>query len=320
MRTFSLLLALAPLAAGAQTLCDSLIIERFTYAPFDDGLHIRLQSNSTQFISYPHFDVLDDQGDNIVQGQLGFFGILPGTDQLHQLEVVGNLPVSPFTGTLVLHYSGADGDGTCTYPMEQVSLCPMEGCSPFQVYAYALSGPVNAQLVWTISNADDVVLDNGELVLTASGSIDVVDTACVPPGVYDLNVQWPFPTGGTIQVGVTPSFFESDPVSTILPSNGSVSMPFTLFEPCIEIGQGLEEGSLPALTIAVDGRTVRIGTTDGRSLGTMLITDAMGRHVHTIRGGGSSVSVYLGDVAAGTYLLRSLDPSTATAAQRFILF
>jgi hypothetical protein len=219
----------------------------------------------------------------------------------------------------VLHYSGADGDGTCTYPLEQASLCPTDGCFPFQVYAFAQSGPLNAQLAWSISNADNVVLDNGGLVLSASGAIQVVDTACVPPGVYNLNVQWPFPTGETIQVGVTPSYFESDPVSTVIPSDGSVSMPFTLLEPCIDGAQGVEEAPSLLPTIAVDGRLVRISANDGADLGDLLITDTMGRVLRTIRAGGNAATVDLSGAAVGTYLLRSLGAQQRTIAQRFIL-
>lgn len=320
MRTASLLLVLAPLVAGAQSLCDSLAIGSFTYDPFGNGLHIRLLNNSTSFISYPFFDVNDDQGANIVQGSLSFFGILPGTDQLHLLEVGNELPPTPFTGSLVLHYTTVDGDGTCTYPMDAVNLCTADSCFPFQVYAFSQSGPINAQFGWTIQDADNGVVASGALTLSAGGTLEAVEVACLPPGEYTLNVQWPFPTGEPVQVGVTASYFEANPVTVALPSTGAVSMPFTLFEPCIDGTQGLDEALRLAALIAVDGRMVHISSINGLPLGDLQITDTMGRPVRTIRACGSTVTVDLGDVAAGTYLLRVLDPSTAAAAQGFILF
>jgi hypothetical protein len=318
MRTLLIPLFLAPVMGTAQSLCDSLAIGSFTYDPFASGLHIRLLNNSTSFISSPYFDVNDDQGVNIVQGSFGFFGILPGDDQLHVLEAVGTLPPSPFTGSLVLHYSTVDGDNTCTYPMDAVSLCPTDSCFPFQVYAFSQSGPINTQFVWTISDADNVIVDNGALEL--QGAVEAVEAACVPPGEYTLNVQWPFPTGQPVQIGVTASYFEADPITVALPSSGSVSMPFTLFEPCIDNAQGLDEALQPAALIAVDGRLVRISSTNGLPLGDLMITDAMGRTVRTLRANGSTVSVDLGHAAAGTYLLRFMDRAATTAAQRFILF
>jgi hypothetical protein len=320
MRTASLLLALAPLAAGAQTLCDSLVIERFTYDPFASRLNVRLRNNSSQFISYPYFDVLDAQGVNLVQGSPGFFGILPGTDQLHLLDVGDVLPSTPFTGALVLHYSTVDGDGQCTYDLDEASLCPSDSCFAFQVYIYSLSGPLNAQMSWTILDMDNTPVSGGAFALSSGGTVESIDEACLPPGEYTLHVQWPFPTGETIQTGVTASLFESDGPATNIAPDGTGVLPFTFFAPCLDIAQGLEVVPVPAPVLAVDGRMVRIASADGRALGDLLITDAMGRHVRTIRAGGGTATVDLGDVAAGTYLLRLLDSSTAAAAQRFILF
>ena len=318
MRTALIPLLIAPVMGTAQSLCDSLAIGSFTYDPFDSGLHIRLLNNSTSFISYPYFDVNDDQGVNIVQGSLGFFGILPGDEQLHVLDVGGTLPSSPFTGSVVLHYTTLDGDSTCTYPMDDVSLCPADSCFPFQVYAFSQSGPINAQFAWTITDADNVIVDNGALELQAA--VEALETACTPPGEYTLNVQWPFPTGEPVQIGVTASYFEAVPISVAMPSTGVVTMPFTFFEPCIDNTQSLDEPVQPVALITVDGRLVRISSTNGLPLGDLLITDAMGRTVRTLRANGSTVSVDLGQVTIGTYLLRTLDPTAATIAQRFILF
>lgn len=320
MRTATLLLALAPMISGAQSFCDSLVIERFTYDPFVSRLNVQLRNNSSQFVSYPYFDVLDAQGVNIVQGAPGFFGILPGTDQLHLLDVGDVLPSTPFTGALVLHYSTVDGDGLCTYDLDEASLCPSDSCFAFQVYIYSLSGPLNAQMSWTIVDLDNMPVAGGAFALTSGGTVESIDEACLPPGEYTLRVQWPIPTGETIQAGVTTSLFEADGSSTNLASDGTATLPFTFFAPCLDIAQGLEAVPVPAPVIAVDGRMVRIASADGLPLGDLLITDAMGRPVRTIRTGGSAVAVDLGDVAAGTYLLRALDSSLAAAAQRFILF
>jgi hypothetical protein len=95
-------------------------------------------------------------------------------------------------------------------------------------------------------------------------------------------------------------------------------MPFTLFGPCIAGAQGMDEASAPAAIIATDGRQVRISAADGLPLGDLVILDAMGRMVRTIRAGDTTVTVDLSGDPAGTYLLRQLD--LRRPAQRFIIF
>lgn len=310
---------LVPVMATAQTLCDSLLVESFTYDPFGNGLHIRLDNQSTQFLSYPYFDVLDDQGNTIVQGSFGFFGILPGTDQLHVLEIGGAPPPSPFTGSLVLHYTGPDGDATCTIPQQAVSLCPADSCFPFQVYALSQNAPVNAQLVWSLRDAGNSTLAGGGFTFTAGGSPEAVAQACLPPGEYSLHVEWPFPTGETFQVGVSPSVFEAVGPDTLLAQGGPVTLPFTLFGPCIAGTQAVPEAATPAHLIAVDARTVRITSTDGRAIGEVMIVDPAGRRVGGIRTTDAQATIELGAGAGGVHLLRITDAQDRTITQRIVI-
>jgi hypothetical protein len=319
MRTASIPFILAPVLASAQPLCDSLAIEGFTYDPFGNGLHIRLRNNSSQFLGDPHFDVLDDQGATIAEGQPFFFGVLPGDAQLHVLDVNGDLPPSPFSGALVFNFINADGEGSCTFPMDQVSLCPPGSCFPFQVYGISQTGPIDAELAWSIRDADNMVVDGGTLLFAVDGLVEVVDGTCLPPGAYNLQVQWPSPTGQPFQVGVTPSLFEVPPVSVVLPADGLVTMPFTLFAPCIDNAQAVEEAVDKPVVIAVDGRLVRLSSGDGLPLGDLVIMDAMGRTIGTVRAGGSMVVVDLGGASAGNYVLRSLDTHGAAIAKRFVM-
>ena len=318
MRTAFLPFLLAPVMASAQPLCDSLAIESFTYDPFGNGLHIRLRNNSSQFLGAPHFDVLDDQGATIVEGQPFFFGVLPGDAQLHLLDVNGDPPPWPFSGALVFNYINADGEGSCTFPMAEVSLCPPDSCFPFQVFGISQSGPIDAQFAWSIRDADNVVVDGGTLLFATDGLVEVVDGTCLPPGAYNLQVQWPFPTGQPFQVGVTPSLFEVPPVSVVLPADGLVTMPFTLFAPCIESAQGMADTDASNASIALHGRTLHIMAGDAGGLGQIIIMDAMGRTVHAVQAAGATAVVDMGAAATGTYILRSLGPGQVEPCRFFL--
>jgi hypothetical protein len=106
----------------------------------------------------------------------------------------------------------------------------------------------------------------------------------------------------------------------VLPADGLVTMPFTLFAPCIDNAQGVEEATAPAAVIAVDGRRVRLSSGDGLPLGDLVIMDAMGRTIRTVREGGGIVTIDLGHVPPGTYLVRQQGRGRPASTQRFIIF
>jgi hypothetical protein len=309
MRTAFIPFLLAPVMASAQPLCDSLVIESFTYDPFGNGLHIRLRNNSSQFLGDPHFNVLDDQGATIVEGQSFFFGVLPGDAQLHVLDVSGDPPSSPFSGALVFDYINADDEGSCTFPMDQVSLCPPDSCFPFQVFAFAQATPFDAQMSWTISDQGNAAVANGQLTFTADGPAEALETVCLPPGAYELSVDRPASEGQPFLVGVTTSVYETPPAVTVsLSSTGSATVPFTFFAPCIESAQGMADTDASTAIIALHGRMLHITAGEAGGLGQMIIMDSMGRTVHSVKATGTTAVVDMGAAATGAYILRSIGP------------
>ncbi len=320
MRTASIPFILAPVLAAAQPLCDSLVVERFTYDPFGNGLHILLKNNSTQFLGYPYFHVLDDLGATIVAGQPFFFGIGPGDEQLHVLELSGGLPPTPFTGSLELTVGDGNGSTTCTFLMDAVSLCPPDSCFPFEVYALSQNTPIDAQMTWTISDPGNALVAAGQLAFTAGGQAEAVAPVCLPPGAYQLSVDWPLSGGQPFLVGVATSLYQATAGgSTPLSSTGSATVPFNFFAPCIAGTQGLVDADASEAVIALHGRVLHVTAEDGDELGEMLVMDGLGRTIRRVRSAGNTAIVDMGGAATGTYLLLGTAGQRPFQPRRFFL-
>lgn len=296
-------------------------IASMQYAPFGDGFHIQLHNGSTQFFSYPVFEVVDADGDTLNEGSFNFFGIAPGDTQLHQVALVPPLPTTPFTGTLVLRLLTIDGESTCSFDMSEVDLCPTEACIPLQVYAYQQGGsPVDTDLDWSVTDADNTALANGVLHIDEIGFGYAVADLCLAPGAYTLHMAQAVAAGNVIQVGMTQaSFAYTDGTNAQLPIGGSVDHPFNFFAPCADEAQSIGTRTPPAPNLIVDGRTLRMNTNDGSALGTLILLDGMGRVARTITTTASTAFSDLSAFASGAYILRSLDADKAWPAQRFIL-
>lgn len=307
-------------ALAAQTTCDSIHIESVQYAPFGDGLHVTLHNGTLQFLNSPTLDVLDADGDTLAEGVMEFFGILPGYTNLHQVHFTPQ-PASPFTGTIRLHYNDGNGLVSCAFQMTDIDLCPPDGCVPLMTFAYQQGGdPVEMDLDWSVTDADNNQVDGGVLHKDGSGFGYVVSELCLVPGAYTLHMAQPVAAGNLIQVGMTQANFAyTDGVLVQLPVGGSVDLPFEYYIHCADGTQGISVQQANAPTLIVDGRTLRISTNDGSSLGKLVLLDGLGRIARTITANASTTFSDLSGFASGVYILRSIDGDNHWPAQRFIL-
>lgn len=319
------LLLLAPLLSQqplhAQS-CDSLTIDSVLYAPFGGGLHATLHNGTARMLSGPMLDVYDADGDTVVLNAFNFFAIAPGTSQMNQLPLYfgATLPVSPFTGSLVLHYQDIDGAHTCIFPQDGVDLCPPVACAPLAVFAYQQGGQVETDLDWSVSDAENITQATGVLHMDTLGFGYTLAELCLPPGNYTLYAQQAIPAGNIIQIGMTTvDLGWNDGANTQLPIGGSVDLPFDFYEPCVQSEQGIVGHVPAALQLVLDERMLRVSSRDGRALGRLVLLDGMGRTAHTVTTEGNSLSTDLGGLASGAYILHSSETGTPRPAQRFIL-
>jgi hypothetical protein len=316
---FAPLLLQAPLFAQS---CDSLNIISVQYAPFGGGIHVEFHNGSTQFMSAPMFDAFNAEGDTLVLGSFNFFGMGPGTTQLHQLPLVSGAPtpVSPFTGTLVLHHQEVDSVGTCIFPLTEVDLCPPDTCIPLLVYAYEQGTQAETDLDWSVTDAENILQAEGELHIDTGGFGYSVTDLCLFPGEYTLHLEQAIPAGNIIQVGMTQAGFAyTDGTGTQLPIGGSVDHPFSFYGPCAEGTQEITPHGPGAMLVVLDGRKLLVSSGDGSALGQLLLLDGMGRIVRSINATASRTSFDLGAMASGTYFLRSMATDKGWGTHRFIL-
>jgi hypothetical protein len=306
-------------ALTAQNACDSIHVEGLQYAPFGDGLHITLNNESTQFLSGPTLDVLDADGDTLVQGVMEFFGLFTGTS-LHQAHFAPP-PPTPFSGTIRLNYYDENGMITCNFPMTNVDLCPADPCSPLGVFAYQQGGsPVTTDLDWSVTDADNNTVASGVLHIDEASFGFAVTELCLQPGAYTMHMAQAVAAGTAIQVGMTQADLTfSNATSTPLPIGGSVDHPFIFYAQCFDDAQGITTHAPQAPTLSAEGRIVHIATNDGSPLGNLILLDGMGHVARTITTNASSASSDLNGFASGVYILRSLDAVNTWPAQRFIL-
>lgn len=308
-------------ALPAQT-CDSLAIDSVLYAPFGGGLHATLHNGSTRMLSGPMLDVYDADGDTIVLNAFNFFAIAPGSAQMNQLPLYfgATLPASPFTGSLVLSYSDMDGAHSCTFPLDSVDLCPSGACAPLAVFAYQQGGQVETDLDWSVSDAENITQASGVLHMDTLGFGYTLAELCLPPGNYTLHMQQAIPAGNIIQVGMTRvDLAWNDGTNTQLPIGGSVDHAFSFYGLCADGAQAITGTRADTPILAMDGRTLWVASRTGSVLGTLLILDGMGRTVRSIRANAARITSDLNELAAGTYLLRSINAGNTWTAQRFIL-
>jgi len=314
-------LALPTLMAGtasAQNLCDQISIDRIGYAPFGNGLEVVVHNGNDEFLSYPTVQLIDAMGDTLGSSLLQFFGITPHSDQIHQIADLEQTPSTPFSGNVVLSYSTMDGLELCAFPITSAMLCPVEACIPLQVYTYFLSNAPASELTWTISDQDGVEAAQGVLEVDPNGTI-AISELCLPAGHYTLQAHqssgdaWSFPIGL-----VTPDWTIEDAVHGTISAGEELTFDFSFFEPCMAIGQSIRTNEASQLWIQVVDQRLHVRSNDQRTIGSLWIMDAMGRFVRDERtNNAAEIALDLGDLATGTYLVRS--PTHAWPTQRIFV-
>lgn len=319
------LLSLAPLLfcgpASAQDICDHITVESIAYAPFGNGLEVVVHNGNDDFLSYPMVQVVDAEGDTIGGSALFFFGIGGHSSLLHHVPTAGNVPASPFTGTVLFHYIGIDSSGTCAIPITEALLCPTVPSIPLEVYTYFNTNATPTELTWAITDTNGDTVSEETLVVDPTGSGSDADQLQLPPGHYTLHVaQTSTPLFEFPILFSSPDMSYGSFIEGNLDAGGHLMLPFSLFEPCIAIGQAVDEFEPSAPLIRMMDQQLHIRTMDGSPLGAMQIMDAIGRSVKQVSSNGSaSAAIDLTQHAAGTYMVRSLDPQQPWKAQRFLL-
>jgi hypothetical protein len=305
---------------AAQSTCDSIQVENVRYDPFGNGLQVTLFNGSSQFLSGPTVDVLDADGITLGNGAMEFFGIVPGSTNVHQVHFTPQ-PPSPFTGTIRLNYSDWNGTASCAWIVTDMQLCPADTCLPLGVYAYQQGGsPEATDIDWSVTDADNLNVASGVLHIDSVGFGYAAEALCLPAGGYTLHMSQAVPAGNLIQVGMTQDDFAwTNGTNTQLPPGGSVDHPFSFFGPCADGVEGIATQNPEAPTLILDGRTLRIAASNGNTLGTLIVLDATGRMVRTLATGASSISIDLSGFAVGGYIVRPIGADTRWKAQRFIL-
>lgn len=313
---------LLPQATTAQDHCDSLQILHLQYHPFTDSImNVLVDNTGTHFFSGPLFHLLSAESDTVALGIYEFFGI-SGGEQTHHMDLAPGVttPTTPFSGSLVLLSYGWNGPDTCTWPV-QAALCPPGDCTPLNVYLYnatTWSEPFTTSFGWNVSAVGGGVVASGTLAIDANGVQQVIGDLCLPPGQYVLHMEQPEAVGVQYTFGLCQGgeqFLNPGPTAN-LSSGGQLDLPFSYYASCLTGTDGVLEPTASAPMLVVDGRALRVSTSDGTSLHQLSVVDPTGRVLLRTRTSASSAVLDLQALPAGAYLLCG---EKGWSAQRFVL-
>jgi hypothetical protein len=314
-------LAALPALLSAQNPCGDVSIVSLVHAPFFGSVQVTAQNNGSFFFGYPQFSLVDTNADTVATEQINFFGLAGGGTQLHTMEAVPGAPVpaDPFTGTLVLKYTGMNGDSLCTFPIVNDELCPQDPCMNLILYAYLQQPMVTTDLDWTLVDDQGVPQGQGSFHLDALGWGQDHDTLCLPPGNYTWHVEQPIPAGTSIIAGAMQEDFLSTGPTTPVPIGGSVDIALDYYPECVAAGQGIEAHEVQPLIVVVADGSLVLRHRDGASIGEITIFDGGGRSVHRSSTGSSEARVALDGLAPGLNLVRTRNEEGKSSVQRIIL-
>jgi len=286
----------------AQNSCDSVEIVSVTYTPFSDtAIQVLVSNSSSDIFSYPGFILFDQNGDTLAQEMVNFFGI--GTESAHQLSFKNGVtpPIGSFNGTLEL-WTGFYSQLACSWSMV-FDLCPTDSCTAIQVNIGNFGGAlINDFFDWIITDTLMNTLASGIFHLYTTQQSDY-DTVCLQPGHYQFWVGSPQPTGGQPYFGLASGV--SNLGEPLIQGGGNQSIPFTLFEACIGIAQGISdpfEEDLLQINSA-DG-VLRVWRKDNEGIGHLEIYDLQGRMIFSKYLSVSNEQIDLSANPPGIYVIR----------------
>lgn len=305
VRTLALIALCAPSSIHAQDHCSDVEIIALRYDAFgDSALHVVVQYNADDFmLSYPRFHVLDASGDTLAREQMNFFVLAPGISAHRMERVPGSTwPGALFTGTVLFYYNTIDGEQQCTFPIT-ADLCPPT-CGAANVYLYAEAGShTSSTFPWSLADSTGNTIASGALELDIAGWQQDIDSLCLLPGRYTLQVSQPEASGTAFRFGMSEEdiFFNGPEAS--LAAGGTGELTFDFFAPCISVGQTIQPEQADEWRVSYDGRWATITRGSGRALGHVAVYDATGRCMATAHTSATSSALDLAGMAKGPYLI-----------------
>ncbi|MBL7952786.1 MAG: T9SS type A sorting domain-containing protein [Flavobacteriales bacterium] len=308
LRPAHLLVALVSLSvrfASAQDPCAQLHVVGLNYGAFGDTvLHVTVHNASEEFImSYPQFVLVNAEGDTVAREPMTFFVLSPGTST-HVMDRMPDvaLPTASFTGTVVLFYHDVDGQHVCSFPI-MAQLCP-PACAPVNVFVYAEFGShTTSTFPWTLVDSTGMEVGSGDLYLDLNGWQQDIDSLCLLPGSYTLQVSQPEASGTAFRIGASQDDIAFDGPRAPLAAGGSAELTFTVFPACIAGTQSIPEERAGIVSLAVDGVQATLTHQRGLPLGDITVHDASGRVLQKVHAITSTTTLDLSGLSSGVYLI-----------------
>ncbi len=318
--SLALLFALATSAGLAQATCTDLVIDHIWYSAFDtNALEVRLTNNGGVDFSAPEFNLVNTAFDTVAREPFDFFA-MPSGVQTHQMQLLPgmSLPTAPFTGELLLFYNDIGGQGSCSFPLSGVELCPPPPCTQLFLSVWPTDTVVNTLLYWSVFDSGNNFITDGIFAMdTANGSI--TDTLCLPPGDFTFNIeQSPFGSGGPFMCNLfrEQSWLNSQQLNFSGVGVGMLS--FSFYSPCADDVNAVAEPVGGDLRWAVSNGTLSIANANGNDLGAIAVFDMRGTRIVQRTVNASTATFDLSAHAQGVYIFNAAGTGAHTI-QRFIL-
>lgn len=284
--------------------CEALNIVTLHWATFNDSTIVLKVTNSDIGFDYPGFVLLDTNGDTLAVETVDFFAI--GTESWHTLQVHPDAEIP--TGTFPVHlhlWTGFFQELACTWELD-IDLCSLDDC--VSIYPYLINtggGEALGQFTWTILYANQGTAASGTFILTEELQ-SFQEEVCLPVGTYSMVVtpQQP-PTGGQLYMGVSGVEWSAD-VNQLLPQVvPTAPLLFTVVPACWNGPNAINNGTAPAtdLVVRTSPGGFEISHADGKALGLVTVTDALGRVVYTARTSGGRLQLPV--ELAGVYVIQA---------------
>ncbi|QQR86824.1 MAG: T9SS type A sorting domain-containing protein [Flavobacteriales bacterium] len=300
--------------SGGGSPCDSLFIMELQYGAFDDStVNVTVENYSSALFDYPGFILLDDNGDTIAIETVNYFGIGVGP-QLHTLSVQPGamLPTGTVIGTLQL-WTGFYTAEACAFPVDQ-SLCPPGPCSPLSISIGNMGGAmVNSTFAWEVLDSLGATsLGSGQMTLGAAQ----MDTAnlCLPPGMYQLQMSQPAPSGGQLVMGAADQPYDTPSLSQAFVQGTTNTLALPFYPLCADFSNSIPE-TTPGSELTVVLRDNQLLVSAGAHLGRLTVHDMQGRALMNAQANNTSHLLDISGLAAGAYLLWS---SSGVNARQFV--
>ena len=295
--------------------CEGLGITSIMYEAFSDSLiEVHITNAGPGLYSYPGFILYNGNGDTVAIETVDLFVIGEVSNHRLLIHPDADLTDPSFSGTLQLWTNFYD-TLVCTFPVE-VELCP-PACATIIPYVTNLGGALtNNTFTYTISGPDGEMA-TGELLLADEVQFDM-DTICLPPGEYTMQVEaGSGPGAGQPWAGVlTPGNFGGPQQPVASPP---VQIEFSFYEQCTEIIDGIDGArDHSGLRFRQTVDQLLIEREDG-PIGTIVLMDVKGAILRSLGSSDAQVRLPIGGLGQGIYLLKINRSDALTHMHKFVI-